>query len=104
MIVDGTRYGQDLKILNGKVSADWWRQEGHRLNRCDIEDILLARPRIIVVGTGYAGQMHIPDSLRESLLKEDIQLIAERTQEAVKTFNRLEAEGKPVAGAFHLTC
>jgi hypothetical protein len=104
MMVDGISYHNDLKIIKGKVSADWWRREGHRLEASDIEDILLARPGILVVGTGYAGQMHITDSLRKSLKSKEIQLIAERTKKAVETFNRFEAEGKELAGAFHLTC
>lgn len=104
MTVDGTRYCRDLKIVEGKVFSDWWRQEGHRLDRNDIEDILQQKPRIVVVGTGYAGQRRIPRSLQEGLAHEDIQLIAEITQEAVKTFNRLKRQGKSVAGAFHLTC
>jgi hypothetical protein len=74
------------------------------LNRNDVEDIFPAKPHILVVGTGYAGQMRIPETLQRSLKREGIHLIAERTQEAVKTFNRLEAEGESVAGAFHLTC
>ena len=33
-----------------------------------------------------------------------IELIEEPTATALQTFNRLQGEGKNVAGAFHLTC
>jgi len=104
MIIDGKRHCRDLKIIQGHVVGDWWRQEGHRLNLDDIQDVLRARPRVLVIGMGYAEQMHIPDSLRSALEKQDIRLIAQDTLKAVATFNQLDSEGGKVAGAFHLTC
>jgi hypothetical protein len=66
--------------------------------------MLTARPRVLVIGMGYAEQMRVPDSLRSALEKRDIRLIAQDTHKAVETFNQLDSEGKTVAGAFHLTC
>jgi hypothetical protein len=43
-------------------------------------------------------------SLRTTIEGQDIEVITERTLEATETFNRLFAQGKKVAGAFHLTC
>ena len=57
MTIDGSRYCRDLKIIQGKVFGDWWRREGHRLDRDDIQDVIRAKPKVLVVGTGYAGQM-----------------------------------------------
>jgi len=48
--------------------------------------------------------MRVPDSLRSAVEKQEIRLIAQDTGKAVETFNRLDSEGKKVAGAFHLTC
>lgn len=104
MIVDGKRHCGDLKIVQGQVIGDWWREEGHRLKLADIQDVLAAKPKVLVVGMGYAEQMRIPDSLRSALEKQDIRLIAQETRKAVETFNRLDSEGQEVAGAFHLTC
>ena len=104
MTVQGTKYYQDLKIIQGQVKGNWWRKEGHRLNATDISDILSAKPDVLVIGTGYAGSMHVPMSLRTTIEGQDIEVITERTFEATETFNRLFAQGKKVAGAFHLTC
>jgi hypothetical protein len=104
MTVHGTKYRQDLKIIRGQVIGNWWRQRGHRLAVGDIEDILAARPRVLVIGTGYAGNMRVPESVRQTLQNHQIKIIAQTTAEATATFNRLSAEGKDVAGAFHLTC
>jgi hypothetical protein len=104
MTVDGNRHCRDLKIIQGQVFGDWWRHEGHRLNLDDVQDVLRAKPGVLVVGTGYAEQMRVPESVRSDIERQDIRLIAENTRKAVETFNRLDSEGKEVAGAFHLTC
>ena len=104
MTVQGTNYYQDLKIIHGDVKDNWWRKEGHRLYADDINDILSAKPDVLVIGTGYAGNMRVPMSLRTAIEGQHIKVIVEKTSEATKTFNRLFAQGKDVAGAFHLTC
>lgn len=104
MEIGGKRYGQDLKIIRGQVKDGWWRSRGHHLDLGDIEDIVSARPEILVIGTGYAENMRVPKSLRSGLSDRGIQVVAKATQNAVEDFNRLWEEGKSVAGAFHLTC
>jgi hypothetical protein len=104
MTADGEEHRTDLKIVGQRVTANWWRREGHRLNEEDIKDVMSENPDVLVVSTGYAGNMRIDESLRRSLEGHDIEVVAQNTHEAVKTFNKLVSEGKDVAGAFHLTC
>jgi hypothetical protein len=104
MTVKGTTYRNDLKIIRGEVIGNWWRQQGHRLATDDIGDILTAKPKVLVIGTGYAGNMTVPDAVRQSLQNHQIKVIAQTTADATATFNRLVDEGQDVAGAFHLTC
>ncbi len=104
MTIAGKKYHQDLKIIQGQVSGNWWRIQGHSLHADDITDILSARPRVLVIGTGYAGQMRIPDSVRSVIENHEIRIIAAKTAEATTTFNQLYSDGQDVAGAFHLTC
>lgn len=104
MTVGGETYHNDLKIIDGRVRKQWWRKQGHRLDLDDIRDILSAGPDILVIGTGYAGNLRIPESVRSGIEEQGIRVVDEKTAQAVKTFNRLHAEGKQVAGAFHLTC
>jgi hypothetical protein len=61
-------------------------------------------PEVLVIGTGYAGNMRIPDSVRSVIENHEISIIAEKTAAATTIFNQLYSEGKNVAGAFHLTC
>lgn len=104
MEVDGKRYGQDLKIIDGSVKDGWWRDRGHSLSLGDIEDIVAAGPEILVIGTGYAENMRVPEATRSALSEKNIEVVAESTPKAVESFNRMREEGKNVAGAFHLTC
>ena len=104
MIIAGRKYHQDLKIIQGQVTANWWRIQGHSLHADDITDVLSARPRVLVIGTGYAGQMRVPHAVRSVIGNHEIKIIAAKTAEATKTFNKLYGEGQDVAGAFHLTC
>jgi hypothetical protein len=104
MTVNGKTYHQDLKIIRNEVKGNWWRRQGHCLVSDDIEDILAARPKVLVIGTGYAGNMRVPGSLREVMENHQIQVITATTADATRTFNRLAEAGEDVAGAFHLTC
>lgn len=102
--IGGRTYHNDVKIVGDEVRANWWRKAGHRLDQADLSDILEIRPDILVVGTGYAGMMQVPDATRKALESQGIRLQVEKTGSAVRVFNRLYEEGRKVAGAFHLTC
>jgi hypothetical protein len=104
MRVAGKTYTTDLKIIGETVKDNWWRRQGHRLLSDDIVDILDSRPDVLVVGTGYAGNLDVPPSLRKNLAERGVRLITEHTAEAVELFNRHRAQEESVAGAFHLTC
>jgi len=101
--VDGETYTGDIKIVEGRVVADWWRIEGHRLAAADIEDILEARPDVLVVGKGDPGLMEVPPETEKQLEALDILLVARPTADAVKAYNDMLGQRK-VAFAAHLTC
>lgn len=102
--INGETFHHDVKIIGDVVVGNWWRQQGHRLNAVDIEDILDYRPEVLVIGTGFAGLMKVPSATRMVLKASDIRIEAEKTSRAVHIFNRLHKAGCKVAGAFHLTC
>lgn len=101
--IDGTAYRRDLKIVGGKVKPDWWRKEGHNLLIVDIEDILEARPDVLVVGQGDPGLMEVSGEVKTRLRRLGIELIARPTRQASEAFNALPS-GKSRAFAAHLTC
>jgi len=103
IVINGKRYNRDLIVFPDKVKDGWWRKEGHRLHVEDLKDVLEAKPKVLVVGTGYSGLMRVPPETRKYVESEGIELIAQNTAEACETFNRLVKSRKVVA-ALHLTC
>jgi len=101
--ISGQEHRSDV-IVHGEDVRAWWREEGHRLCDRDLAEILEAKPRVLVIGTGYMGRMRAPDEVRERLAAQGIEVIVQRTGEAVKTYNRLRDEGNDAAIAMHLTC
>jgi len=104
MTVKGCTYTSDIKIIRREVISDWWRKRGHMVDVEDVQDILAARPDILILGRGEPGRMRVTDALRDRLEKSGIELIVENTREAAETFNRLIEKGASVAAGFHLGC
>lgn len=104
IIIDGKTYDSDVIIHADRVDARWWRREGHSLCMEDLRDALQPSPDVIVVGTGFYGVMRVPNETRESITSLGVELVAQKTGDAYKTFNQLVSSGKRVVGAFHLTC
>ena len=103
LVVDGQAYSKDVIILPDKIIANWWREEGHALHPKDLEEVLAARPDLLVVGQGAQGRMRVTAEARQSLELAGIDLVAELTEQACETYNAL-CESKVVAAALHLTC
>jgi len=104
MVIEDNVFTSDLKIIDGRVVGNWYREGGHVVSIEDVGDIISATPDLIVFGTGYHGQMKMTDVLENTLARRKIEYIAQTTPQAQRLFNRMVAKGKKVAGAFHLTC
>lgn len=101
--IDGQKYESDVIIYPDKIAGEWWRSEGHNLVLEDIKSILDYNPDVLVVGTGCYGAMQVLPEVRKEIKSKGVELIAEKTGEAIEIFNELETK-KKVVGAFHLTC
>jgi hypothetical protein len=104
IVVDGVAYTSDIKIIGAKVIAGWWRKNGHTVEIEDIQEIRDAPPEVLVIGKGEPGLMKTSASLRKLLKSNEIELIEEKTVEAVQTFNRLSQAGQAVSAGFHVGC
>lgn len=103
IIIDGQRYSSDVIIYPDRVDDRWWRKEGHLLQVEDLEEVIQARPEVLVVGTGNPGLMEVLPETQEYLQAQGIELIVQPTDQAWQTYNRLSSSRRVVA-AFHLTC
>ena len=103
--VDGRDYTSDVIIHAGRLRDSWWRQEGHRLEPADLEDLWDAPPEVLVVGTGFHGRLMVPEETRQALAERGVEVRCAKTREAVALFNALVADsGRRVDAALHLTC
>ncbi|MDY7042061.1 MAG: Mth938-like domain-containing protein [Chloroflexota bacterium] len=104
IVINGRPYTSDVVILADRVFFSWWRQEGHELAPADLDEVIAARPDVLVVGTGHSGLMRILPETETYLAEQNIQILAERTTDACQTYNRLRRSGQNVVAALHITC
>ena len=104
IVVNGTAYTNDIKIIDAAVIPEWWRKSGHTVCPEDVADLLASRPDIVVIGKGKPGNMRTDEEVKRLFEENGITLVEEKTSQAVQTFNRLQKEGRRVCAGFHLTC
>lgn len=97
-------YTSDVIIAADKVIDSWWRKQGHSLHIDDLDQILEARPDLLIIGTGCFGRMQVPDETKSYLQQQGIEIRQEKTDEAVRVFNHLQKEYARIVAALHLTC
>ena len=103
IVIAGETFQSDVLIFPDRVKANWWRKQGHSLGMEDLEDLLAAHPKEIIVGTGAMGVMRVSDDLIQRLSQQGITLVPLKTGEACDRINQCPPDGDWVAG-LHLTC
>ncbi len=101
--IDDKTYTSDVIVYPDRVDASWWRKQGHYLQEEDLLEIVKEKPEVLVIGTGYAGLMRVPDSIRNYVESKGIVLYVQKTGKAVTFFNE-QPPGRKTIGAFHITC
>ena len=102
--VDNVRYNHDIIIFSdGKIKNRYedFKGDSHTLSIEEAKKVIGKEAEVIVVGTGQSGVLSIPDDTGGFLTKQKIKLIAEKTPQAIKTFNSLASKKCAV---FHVTC
>ncbi|MBD3197261.1 MAG: hypothetical protein GF317_19560 [Candidatus Lokiarchaeota archaeon] len=99
--IGGRTYNNDLILLGKNIESDWWRDEGHMLQKQDLEKVIDYQPDLLIIGTGTNGNMIVPEKLSENL---EFKVKSYLTKNAVKEYNKEIENSKKVAAAFHLTC
>lgn len=103
IIIDNKAYNSDLIIYPNRIDTHWWRKEGHLLQIDDIADVIKENPETIIIGTGYSGVMKVSNDALRLLRSKGIDVIIEKTSDAVNTFNQISKHKKTIA-CLHLTC
>jgi hypothetical protein len=102
LVVDGEEHSRDVIVLPDRVITNWWRANGHRLVRADLDDVLEELPSHLLVGTGAYGRMRPDPEALDQLRERGVQVEALPTGEAVRRYGELDPRG--TAAALHLTC
>ena len=103
IVIDGKSYQRDVIIYSEGVMPNWWREQGHSLSKMDLEDVIAAQPKTLIVGLGAFGRMKVPVETLAQIEEAGIEVLAHKTEKACQLYNQLEEEGGVVA-ALHLTC
>jgi len=101
--IEGKNYTSDVVVYPDRVETSWVREEEHRPQIREFADIVKFEPEILIIGTGYAGVLSIPDQIRNYLISKGIEVRVEKTKQAIEMFNDLHEKEKVVA-ALHITC
>ena len=99
--IDGVAYLHDVYIL--PPSGVEHREGVHSFTLEQAERVLVTNPEVLIIGTGNFGLAELSHDAMELLEKSGVELIVDRTQDIVPTFNQL-ALTKRVAAIIHLTC
>mgnify|MGYP000421494611 CR=1 FL=1 len=103
IIVNGRSYTSDVIIFPERVKENWWRKTSHQLHLDELSEVIMAKPEVLIVGTGASGLMEIVPGVEQALEAQGIKLIAQPTSEACNIYNQL-CHSKKVVAALHLTC
>lgn len=102
IIIDGKTYHQDLIVYPDRIDPAWIVAGGNTLAVDDILDILREEPEILIIGTGFHGGLIVPDLVKTQVMRQGINLMATKTEQAVKFYNTIMQDQKTIA-AFHLS-
>ena len=97
-------YNKDVIISKKEVFSPWWREKGHLLSKGDLKEVFREKPEVLIIGSGAASLMKVPEEVKKSIEAQGIQCLVFNTREACDKFNELELSGKKVTAALHLTC
>ncbi|XP_060223586.1 mth938 domain-containing protein isoform X2 [Meriones unguiculatus] len=70
----------------------------------DVKEVAEKGVQTLVIGRGMSEALKVPPSTVEYLEKQGIDVRVFQTEQAVKEYNALVAQGVRVGGVFHSTC
>lgn len=103
IVIDGREHNSDVVILPGGTRPGWRRAKSHELCPTDLEQVLEAKPSVIIIGTGNLGRMDVSEGTQTILRQQGVRFEILRTAAACQRYNELAKVEQPAA-ALHLTC
>ncbi|MHB0866100.1 MAG: Mth938-like domain-containing protein [Thermoleophilia bacterium] len=100
--IKGKEYTSDVVIYPDRVQNPWRCGRGHDLTIADFDEILQAKPGMLIIGTGRSGLLTVHADVMLQLKSAGVDVFAYRTADAVKLFNSIP-KCHVVVAALHLT-
>jgi len=111
IVINGEKYTDDIEVRWTDEILAWKFRERHLIDIEEVKRAVGQNPETIIIGTGESGLAKVTNEAQKFIRESGVELIIDRTGEAIKTFNvikedSLEEEGeqRKVIGLFHLTC
>ena len=74
----------------------------HRVGDWEIKKLLLGKPEVVVIASGWEGALRVTEEERKKLGRVDLRVL--RSEEAIREYNKLIKEGRKVNILVHTTC
>ncbi|XP_010631606.1 mth938 domain-containing protein [Fukomys damarensis] len=99
---------KDCKVWPGGSRTWDWRETGTEhspgVQPADVKEVVEKGVQTLVIGRGMNEALKVPPSTVEYIKKQGIDVRVLQTEQAVKEYNALVAQGVRVGGVFHSTC
>ena len=103
VVINGKKHSSDVIIFPDRVRDNWQRKRSHQLCLADITEVIAEKPEALIIGTGASGFMEVLPEVAQAIEARGIKLIAETTEKACHTYNKL-CHSQKVVAALHTTC
>jgi hypothetical protein len=108
MEIEGIGIGRDFKLWPGGGRPWDWSETGTHhspgIQVADIDELISNGSKVLVFGRGMDLRLGLSREAVDHLKSLYFKYCFEETNAAVKQYNRLVEEGRPVGGLFHSTC
>lgn len=104
--VGGHVFEHDRVIHQAGVSSVWWRNRRHTFDLDDaLAIVVVHRPKLLIVGCGWMGMLRVDvPQLTAALAAKGVDFQAQRTPDAVLTYQLALQRGCSTVLAMHSTC
>jgi hypothetical protein len=108
MKIDGLGVGKDFKLYPGGGRGWDWSETDTRhtpgIQPADVEELLDHGATVVVLSRGMEQRLQVDPRTLELLADRQVEVHVVETREAVKIYNDLVDNGRPVGALFHSTC
>jgi hypothetical protein len=102
LVINGKVYYSDMIVFwDGKVR---FRKKSHVFDMKEFRSLMRRKPDSMVVGTGLAGIVGVPDDVRKAAAASGVKLFIDVSANAVEIFNGLVKTGRKAVAVIHTTC